>query len=55
VAAESKERRRCGRPGYGTAMASPIKTVSFDAADASHTVMQDPRGNEFCVEPGPVA
>jgi hypothetical protein len=21
--------------------------------DASHTVMQDPEGNEFCVEPGP--
>ncbi|HEY2240754.1 MAG TPA: VOC family protein [Streptosporangiaceae bacterium] len=23
------------------------------SADASHTVMQDPEGNEFCVEPGP--
>jgi Glyoxalase-like domain len=22
-------------------------------ADATHTVMQDPEGNEFCVEPGP--
>jgi hypothetical protein len=21
--------------------------------DATHTVMQDPEGNEFCVEPGP--
>lgn len=75
-------------------MASVIKTVSFDAADAlalatfwaaalgsdvdedttaaevvrleelgatvvrrheGHTVMQDPEGNEFCVEPGPAA
>lgn len=23
--------------------------------DAAHTVMRDPEGNEFCVEPGPVA
>ena len=62
-------------------MASVIKAVSFDAADAlalatfwavalgsdvdedstvvrrheGHTVMQDPEGNEFCVEPGPAA
>jgi len=51
-------------------MASVIKAVSFDAADAlalaafwaaalgsdvdeDSTVMQDPEGNEFCVEPGP--
>jgi hypothetical protein len=27
-------------------MASVIKSVTFDAADA-------PEGNEFCVEPGP--
>ncbi|HEX4253833.1 MAG TPA: VOC family protein [Streptosporangiaceae bacterium] len=23
------------------------------SVDGSHTVMQDPEGNEFCVEPGP--
>jgi hypothetical protein len=37
-------------------MASVIKTVSFDAADAlALATMQDPEGNEFCVERGPAA
>jgi hypothetical protein len=39
-------------------MASVIKNLTFDAADAlapGLTVMQDPEGSEFCVEPGPSA
>ena len=27
--------------------------ASFVRQDETHTVMQDPQGNEFCVEPGP--
>jgi hypothetical protein len=47
-------------------MPSMIKAVTWDASDAlsalgatvvrefdSHTVLQDPEGNEFCVELGP--
>ena len=43
-------------------MASVIKTVSFDAADAralatfwAAALGSDVEGNEFCVEPGPVS
>ncbi|MGH3195302.1 MAG: hypothetical protein ACRDOH_05865 [Streptosporangiaceae bacterium] len=39
-------------------MASYIKAVSFDAADARAlaafwAAARDPEGSEFCVEPGP--
>ena len=27
--------------------------ATFVRQDETHTVMQDPQGNEFCVEPGP--
>jgi hypothetical protein len=27
--------------------------ATFVGQDETHTVMQDPQGNEFCVEPGP--
>ena len=39
---------------YGQAMPCVIKTVTFDAAEALALArLQDPEGNEFCVEPGP--
>ncbi len=40
------------------AMADEVRRLTALGAtavrhDAAHTVMQDPEGNEFCVEPGP--
>jgi hypothetical protein len=35
-------------------MSFPRSRPTSSRSRESHTVMRDPEGNEFCVEPGPV-
>jgi len=53
----AKTRMHCDLRAPG-AMADEVRRLTALGAtavwhDAAHTVMQDPEGNEFCVEPGP--
>jgi hypothetical protein len=44
-------------PGTVAAEVSRLEELGATVVrvDAGHTVMQDPEGNEFCVEPGPLS